>query len=215
MSPQYLTFLALPYIQEHWEHLTLINKLLCIFVHYLSFSLLIHIQIIFRKGKKVSGVWGLGKSNEVRSGTAHLLCSVPQQCIMFVGMWRRKKMWRVPSLLLHPKTSQVLNKHQLPSFLPLKKPCGFTHKLLVWISGRCSAHFPSFLEGKAVVPRQFVFLEYLWLAHSWVKCLGDTSSPALQHQVMAQTPQIFTPGVEFSGNSGPRKMTCRDHFKSC
>lgn len=119
MSPQYLTFLALPYIQEHWEHLTLINKLLCIFVRYLSFSPLIHIQIIFRKGKKVSGVWGLGKSNEVRSGTAHLLCSVPQQCIRFVGMWRREKMWRVPSFLSPPSPQNLPGPQQAPTpFLP-------------------------------------------------------------------------------------------------
>lgn len=94
ISPQYFMVLALPYIQEH---LNLINKLLCIFVHYHSFPPLIHTQIIFRKGKKVS--FFFLKSNELRSGTAHLLCSLPQRCIRFVGRWRREKTWRVPSIL--------------------------------------------------------------------------------------------------------------------
>ena len=62
----------------------------------------------------------------MNGGLALLICSV-HRLSSILGLWeggggRKRGGCLHSSHLPHPKTSQGLNKHQLPSFLPLKKP---------------------------------------------------------------------------------------------
>lgn len=176
-------------------------------------------KLFLEKGKRFGGGGVRKKSNEVRSGTAHLLCSVPQQCNRFVGMWRREKMWRVPSLLSPPSPQNLPGPQQAPTpFLPPPQKSPVVLLTISWNESlNCALPiFHPFCKGKLLLSQGSLF--------SWSPCgwhipglTASVAPPALhcRHHVMAQDPQIFGSGVEFLGNSGPRKVTCRDHFKSC
>lgn len=154
-------------------------------------------------------------------GLALLISSV--QCLSSViGLWecgggRKCEESLLSCHLLHPQNLPGPQQAPTPFLPPPQKSPVVLLTISCSESLNCALPiFHPFCKGKLLLSQGSLF--------SWSPCgwhipglTASVAPPALhcRHHVMAQDPQIFGSGVEFLGNSGPRKVTCRDHFKSC